>query len=64
MKTLLDSLTAEQQLKLLSTLDEDGKTSVQRAPADQRKEIEKMLKQYERAADFEVNYGKLNLFPH
>ena len=46
-------------------MDKDGKTAVQqRAPADQRKEIEKMLKQYERAADFEINYGKLTIFPH
>ena len=64
-KTLLDSLTAEQQLKLLSTMDKYGKTAVQqRAPADQPKEIEKMLKHYMRGADFEVNYGKLTTFLH
>ena len=63
-KTLLDSLTAEQQLKLLSTMDKDGKTAVQRAPADQRKAIEKVLKHYKREADFEVNYGKLTIFLH
>ena len=65
-KKLLDSLTPEQQLQFLSTKDKkdvDGKTAVQWAPATGRKDIEKMLKQYKRGADFEVNYGKLALFP-
>ena len=65
MKTLLDSLTPEQQLQFLSTKDkkdESGKTAVQWAPADERKEIDKMLRQYMREADFEVNYGKFALF--
>ena len=51
-KTLLDSLTPEQQLQFLSTKD------------DVRKDIEKMLMHYMREADFEVNYGKLALFSH
>ena len=63
-KTLLDSLTPEQQLQFLSTKDEDGKAAVQLAPADMRKHIEKMLMHYMREADFEVNYGKLALFSH
>ena len=64
MKSLLDSLTPEQQLQFLSTKDKkdmDGKTAVQWAPADERKEIDKMLRQYKREADFEVNYGELTL---
>ena len=40
----------------------DGKTAVQWAPADERKEMDKMLKHYKREADFEVNYGKLALY--
>ena len=64
-KSLLDSLTPEQQLQFLSTKDKkdvDGKTAVQWAPADERKEIDKMLRQYMREADFEVNYGEFVLF--
>ena len=64
MKTLLDSLTSEQQLQFLSTKDakdETGKTAAQCAPADERKEIDKMLRQYMREADFEVNYGEFFL---
>ena len=60
-KSLLDSLTPEQQLQFLSTKDkrdESGKTSVQWAPAGERKEIDRMLRQYMREADFEVNYGE------
>ena len=66
-KTLLDSFTPEKQLQFLSTKDKkdmDGKTAVQWAPADERKEIDKMLRRYNREADFEVNYGKLALFSH
>ena len=66
-KSLLDRLTPEQQLMFLSTKDNkdvDGKTAVQWAPADERKDIEKMLKHYKLEADFEVNYGTLNLFSH
>ena len=66
-KNLLDSLTPEKQLQVLSTKDikdEDGKTAVQWAPATGRKDIGKILKQYKREADFEVNYGKLALFSH
>ena len=65
MKTLLDSLTPEQQLQFLSTKDkkdESGKTAAQCAPADERKQIDKMLRQYMREAYFEVNYGKFILF--
>ena len=65
MKKLLDSLTPEKQLQFLSTKDKkdvDGKTAVQWAPATERKDIEKMLKQYKREADFDVNYGKLALW--
>ena len=65
MKTLLDSLTPEQLLQFLSTKDkkdEGSKTAVQCAPADERKEIDKMLKQYMREADFDINYGKFALF--
>ena len=64
-KTLLDSLTPEQQLQFLSTKDKkykDRKTAAQCAPADERKEIDKMLRHYEREADFEVNYGEFALF--
>ena len=64
MKSLLDSLTPEQQLQFLSTKDKDGKAAVQYAPADVRKDMDKMLKRYKREADFEVNYGKLALFTH
>ena len=64
MKSLLDSLTPEQQLQFLSAQDKDGKTVVQLAPADVRKDMEKMLKKYKRQAHFEVNYGKLARFPH
>ena len=64
MKTLLDSLTSEQQLKFLSTKDKDGKTAIQRAPATGRKDMDKMLKYYKCEADFEVNYGKLALLSH
>ena len=66
-KTFLDGLTPDQQLQFLSTKDKkdaDGKTAVQWAPADERKEMDKMLKHYKREADFEVNYGKLALFAH
>ena len=65
MKTLLDSLTPEQQLQFLSTKDKkdkDGKTAVQWAPADERKDMDKMLRRYRREADFEVNYGEFILF--
>ena len=65
MKTLLDSLTSEQQLQFLSTKDKkdtDGKPAAQWAPTDERREIDKMLRQYLREADFEVNYGELVLF--
>ena len=65
MKRLLDSLTPEKQFQFLSTKDKkdiSGKTAVQWAPADERKEIDKMLKQYMREADFEVNYGEFALF--
>ena len=65
MKSLLDSLTPEQQLQFLSTKDkkdESGKTAVQWAPADERKEIDKMLRQYMIEANFEVNYGEFVLF--
>ena len=64
-KTLLNTLTPEQQLQFLSTKDkkdESGKTAVQWAPADERKEIDKLLRQYMREADFEVNYGRCALF--
>ena len=64
-KTLLHSLTPEQQLQFLSTKDkkdESGKTAVQWAPADERKEIDNMLRQYIHEADFEVNYGEFSLF--
>ena len=67
MKSLLDSLTPEQQLQFLSTKDKkdvDGKTAIQWAPADERKEINKMLRQYMREADFAVNYGNFALFSH
>ena len=66
-ETLLNSLTPEKQLQFLSTKDkkdEDGKTAVQWSPADERKEIDKMLRQYMREADFEVNYGEFALFLH
>ena len=66
-KTILDSLTPKEQLLFLSTKDkkdESGKTAIQCAPADERKEIDKMLRQYMREADFEVNYGKFALFSH
>mgnify|MGYP001795820097 FL=1 len=63
-KNLLDSITPEQQLKILSVKDEDGKRAVQLAPADLRKDMDKMLKHYKREAEFEVNYGKLAPFPH
>ena len=66
-KSFLDGLTPEQQLQFLSTKDkkdESGKTAVQWAPADERKEIDKMLRQYMREADFEVNYGEFALFLH
>ena len=65
MKTLLDSLTPEQQLRFLSTKDkkdESSKTAIQWAPADERKEIDKMLREYMSEADFAVNYGKFALF--
>ena len=65
MKSLLYSLTPEKQLQFLSTKDakdESGKTAAQWAPADERKEIDKMLRQYMREADFEVNYGEFVLF--
>ena len=65
MKSLLDSLTPEQQLQFLSTKDkkdESGKTAAQCAPADERKEMDKMLRRYNREADFEVNYGEFLLF--
>ena len=62
MKNLLDSLTPEQQLKFLSTKDKDGRAAVQLAPADVRKDMDKMLKHYKREADFEVNYGEFALF--
>ena len=64
-KTLLDSLSPEQQLQILSTKDkkdESGKTAAQWAPADERKEIDKMLRQCMREADFDVNYGEFVLF--
>ena len=57
MKSLLDSLTSEQQLKFLSTKDEGGKLAVQLTPADIRKDMNKLLKHYKREADFGVNYG-------
>ena len=66
-KSLLDSLTPEQQLQFLSTKDkrdESGKTSVQWAPAGERKEIDRMLRQYMREADFEVNYGEFFFYSH
>ena len=56
-KSLLVSLTPEQQLKILSTKDTDGKTAVQCAPADVRRDMDIMLNHYRREADFEVNYG-------
>ena len=65
MKTLLDSFTPEKQLLFLSTKDKkdkDGKTAVQWAPADERKDMDKMLRRYRREADFEVNYGEFILF--
>ena len=63
--TLLNSLTPKKQPQFLSTKDEkdeSGKTAVQLAPADEHKEIDKMLRQYMREADFEVNYGEFVLF--
>ena len=66
-ETLLNSLTPEKQLQFLSTKDkkdEDGKTAVQWAPADERKEIDKMLRQYMREADFEAKYGKFVVSSH
>ena len=63
-KTLLDGLTPEQQLQFLFTKDKkdvDGKTAVQWAPAEERNEMDKMLRRYNREADFEVNYGELTL---
>ena len=62
MKSLLDSLTAEKQLQFLSAQNKEGKTVVQLAPADVRKDMEKMLKMYKREAHFEVNCGKLARF--
>ena len=61
-KELLDSLTPEKQLQFLSAKDKDGKAAVQCAPANERKDMGKMLKHNKREADFEVNYGKLALF--
>ena len=63
MKSLLDSLTPEQQLQFLSTKDkkdESGKTAAQYAPADERKAMDKMLRRYNREADFEVNNGEFS----
>ena len=63
-RSLLDSFTPEQQLQFLFTKDKkdmDGNTAVQCAPTDERKEIDKMLRQYMSEADFEVNYGELTL---
>ena len=57
-KTLLDNITPEQQLKILSVQNNAGKTASQYAAAAKQKEIESLLKKYERDADFEVNYGK------
>ena len=59
--TLLNSLTPKKQLQFLSTKDEKDESSraaVQLAPADERKEIDKMLRQHICEADFEVNYGE------
>ena len=64
-KTLLDRLTPEQQHQFLSTKDkkdESGKTAAQWAPSDERREIDKMLRQYMREADFAMNYGEFVLF--
>ena len=61
-KTLLDGLTPDQQLNFLSTKDKDGKAAAQLAPADVRKDMDKMLAHYKREADFEVNYGGFVLF--
>ena len=59
MKALIDNLTPEQQLQLLSVLNHAGKTASQEiAAAGKQKETEKMLRKYERDADSEVNYGK------
>ena len=58
MKALLDDLTPEQQLKLLSVQNNDKETASQLAAIFRRKETEEMLKKYEQIADFEVNYGK------
>ena len=58
-KTLLDSLTPEQQLQFLSTKDKkykDGKTAAQCAPADEREEMDEMLKHYKREADFDLDF--------
>ena len=59
MKTLLDNLTPEQRLQLLSVQNNFGKTASQFAAASKENKIEKMLKKYEQDAYSEVNYGKL-----
>ena len=58
MKALLDNLTPEQQLKLLSVQNKAIQTASQLAAAGKQKETVKMLRKYERDADSEVNYGK------
>ena len=64
-KRFLDVLTPEQQLRFLSTKDKkdkDGKTAAQCAPAEELKEMDRMLRQYMCEADFEINYGEFVLF--
>ena len=60
-KGLLDRLTPEHQLKLLSVENNTGKTACQFAAAFKKNKIEKMLKKYEQDAYSEDNYGKLGL---
>ena len=63
MKALLDNLTPEQQLKLLSVQNEEGKTASQRAAGlFGTSNTMTTLEQYQKEADYGVNYRKFASF--
>ena len=62
-KTLLYNLTPEQQLKLLSVQNKEGKMASQRAAGNYgTSDTIITLEEYQKAADYRVDYRKLTSF--
>ena len=62
-KTILDDLTPDQQLQLLAVKNKEGKTASQEAAEYYRSaDIMRILENYQKDADYRVNFRKLAKF--